>query len=367
MEILEADSKRGDGTTVTLIKLYRSFDIGMVEKRITETVPLKAPKFVVKLNGHRVLPQSYPGHRIPFLDACEFGPVHGEIIILPENKQSTEEMGVEVKVKNVTVKREYFGMEGWGRAMARIRGEIHADFLPITSDRSGFIKDADEYKAFLKLMDKVMKNVREVLSRLSDKRETRSASKALKEAMTRIHRALALHPDFSPFGFIPIAQEGEGIGGAGLLTKKKKAEEDMEEFSAEGEQDGEGQETGGSERTEISEPEESVAEKPKKERAPRINRLTPNAVVKRMKFGERAISCCLDHFGEDGPECFTEEGIVYIHRDHPLYRREAKKSVTYTMHVARLLTQEIALMKDPKNPREAFERQSTLLKDAFKD
>jgi len=35
------------------------------------------------------------------------------------------------------------------------------------------------------------------------------------------------------------------------------------------------------------------------------------------------------------------------------------------LNLARLITQEIALMKNPKNPRQAFERQSKLLKDAF--
>ncbi len=37
------------------------------------------------------------------------------------------------------------------------------------------------------------------------------------------------------------------------------------------------------------------------------------------------------------------------------------------MNIARLLTQEISLMKDPANPRQAYERQSRLLKDAFID
>jgi hypothetical protein len=37
------------------------------------------------------------------------------------------------------------------------------------------------------------------------------------------------------------------------------------------------------------------------------------------------------------------------------------------MYVARLLTQEIALMKETKSPRLAFNRQSKLLKDAFAD
>jgi hypothetical protein len=75
----------------------------------------------------------------------------------------------------------------------------------------------------------------------------------------------------------------------------------------------------------------------------------------------------LDHFGETGPESFSEGTTVYINRDHPLYKREAKKAEAHTMHIARLLSQEIALMKDPRNPRQAFERQSKLLRDAFID
>ena len=54
-------------------------------------------------------------------------------------------------------------------------------------------------------------------------------------------------------------------------------------------------------------------------------------------------------------------------RDHPLYQKEARKKDTYVLHVARLLTQEICLMKDPRNPRQAFQRQSKLLRDALVD
>lgn len=37
------------------------------------------------------------------------------------------------------------------------------------------------------------------------------------------------------------------------------------------------------------------------------------------------------------------------------------------LNLARLLTQEIAPMKDPKNPRQAFERQSRLLREPLVD
>jgi len=54
--------------------------------------------------------------------------VHGEIIILPQTMATTAELGIEVKVKQVTVRRELFGMETWGRIMSRVRGEVNADF-----------------------------------------------------------------------------------------------------------------------------------------------------------------------------------------------------------------------------------------------
>jgi hypothetical protein len=44
-----------------------------------------------------------------------------------------------------------------------------------------------------------------------------------------------------------------------------------------------------------------------------------------------------------------------------------KKPDTYILNVTRLITQEISLMMDTRNPRQAFSRQSKLLRDAFID
>ena len=48
-----------------------------------------------------------------------------------------------------------------------------------------------------------------------------------------------------------------------------------------------------------------------------------------------------------------------------MFKRESKRAVTYTMYVARLMTQEISLMNETRSPRLAFKRQNKLLKDAF--
>jgi hypothetical protein len=149
-----------------------------------------------------------------------------------------------------------------------------------------------------------------------------------------------------------LAGEGEGMGGAGVLAKKLDQKKEME--LRPGEEGNLDQHT-----------PPIQAQQKKRKKPPTVKRLTPNAVVQRMKFGETGVSVCIDDFGEDGPECFTEGTVIYINQQHPLYQREAKKPDTYLLNVARLMTQEISLMKDTKNPRQAFSRQSKLLRDAF--
>jgi hypothetical protein len=343
LEILSPDFRKTDGTTVILAGLNKRFDPKDIEAKIIEGTPLKAPHFRVRLNGHTITPRSLTGHRIPFLEGTSFGPVTGEIIILPETASSVKELGIEIKVKQVTVRREFFGMETWGKAMARIAGEVNADFLPITSDRTGFIKDSPEYEAFQNVMERVTGNVKITLQKLSGKKEGRKVSRALKEALQKIYKALAANPDLSPFGAFPVGEETKGIGGAAMTAKETaQTEQSVQTVQA-----------------------VQTDQKKKRKKKPKVKQLTPNAVIKRMKFGDIGVSICVDSFGEDGAEVFSEETTIYINRDHPLYKRESSKIDTHVLNLARLITQEISLMKDPKNPRQAFERQSKLLRDAF--
>jgi hypothetical protein len=344
LEILPPDFRKEHGTTVILSGLSRKFDPKDIESKIIEGTPLKAPHFRVRLNRHTITPRSLTGHRIPFLEGTRFGPVTGKIIILPETASSTKELGIEIKVKQVTIRRELFGMETWGKTMARIRGEVNADFLPITSDRTGFIKDSPEFDAFQNSMERIMGEVKIALQSLTGKKEGRRVSRALKEALQRVYKALAFNPDLSPFGTLPVGEETKGIGEAAQLTKEKPKEIVHPDI-----------------QKQIS---QTVQQK-KRKKKPKVRQLTPNAVVKKIKFGEIGISCCVDSFGENGPEAFSEETTIYINRDHPLYKRESKKVDTHVLNIARLITQEISLMKDPRNPRQAFERQSKLLRDAF--
>jgi hypothetical protein len=343
-EILQPETVPGDGTTVILSELTKSFDPAEAEETIKDGVPLKAANFAVFLNGRPIPPRTYSGQPIPVLEGCAFGAVAGEIVIIPKSAASTKDLGIDVKVKGVTVKKELFGMETWGPAVARVRGEINANFLLLTSDRSNFVTDSDEYRQFLKIMEKVVALIEKKLGKDADRQEDRRARRAVKEALRRIHRALAANPDFSPFGPIPYGDE-KGVGGA--AAESAATPPSGKTIAPEGE----------------SAPPQKL--KPKRRRNPLVKKITPNAIVRRIKLGRSAVSVCLDFFGENNPECFAEGNVVYINRDHPLFKRESRKSASFTMYVARLMTQEIAIMTEAKTPKLAFARQSKLLKDAF--
>ena len=334
---------QADGTRVILRQVTKRFDPFKIERKVIESVPIKAPHFAVYVNDSRVRAVTVPGRKVPFLEGTSFGLVHGEIILASLPRPSIEDVGIEVKVKGATVRRDLFGMEQWGRAAGRIMGEVHADFLPVTSDRTGFVLDSPEYAAFLEAMEKVKAEIRVHLDQLRDKKENRKISRALREAMERVEQALLQNLDICPEGMIPVGEGTDPSGDAALQPEGKKGKTSRD--------------AGGRGK-------DKKSRKKKKERA-HIRKLTPSAVVRRVKMGKLGVTCCIDHYGPDGPECFTEATIIYINRDHTLYKREVKDRQRHMMHVARLITQEVAMMKGSVSARDAFDRQSLLLKDAF--
>lgn len=116
----------------------KTFDLEVVERRLLETLPLHAPNFSIFLNGKKLEPRYTEGRRLPFLEGTPYGMVHGELVIRPASRAEPAQAGILVRIKQVAVARLPFTMDS--QTLARISGEVHADFLPITSDRSGFVR-----------------------------------------------------------------------------------------------------------------------------------------------------------------------------------------------------------------------------------
>jgi len=353
---------RRPGTRVRLSRLRRPLDRPRVEAKLIESAPIQAPNFAVYVNGRRIRARSTAGARFPFLEGTAFGTVHGEVRIATHGAADTASPGIEVKVKMVTVRRDLFGLDP-GSEMARgITGEVHADFLAVTSDRSDLVRDTEEWEAFRDVMARVMDSTRQRYLLLADRRRNRAASRRLTDAIRIVEQSLRLNPDLAPRGALPVGEEGGDMAASehrgAVVAKRRSTETDAVKEEEE--------------RFQAANPPDEMKDKatgpagpgrPRQTR-PRIRRLSPTAVARKVRMGGRGVSCVLEHCGPEEPEAFTEGNVICINRDHALYVRNAKSRRLHLMHLARLLAQEIVIMQGNAGPREAFERQSRLLRDA---
>ncbi len=292
------EPSRGDGTRVTLRNLRKTFDLEEVERHLVETLPLQAKNFTVFLNGKKLEPRYKEGRRIPFLDGTPFGVVHGELIIRPASRADPSEVGILVRIKQVAVARLPFDLQG--TALARITGEVHADFLPVTSDRSGFVRDSAEFVAFEEVMKKVLERARRELAHLSDEHENRRVKRAMKELVSKIQKALAANVEWCPSGLLPVGQPG----GHAMASIAKPSTTPQEAAKAEG-----------------TAPAAPGVQRPRRKPRPKLKTLTPSAMVTKLKVGSQGLAFVMDHFGPDKPESFTEADIIYINRSSPLCPR----------------------------------------------
>lgn len=353
--VLEHESHLGHGTTVTLIGLRRPPAPDQLERKLRHQLPLSQPHFSVSLNGVELRPHYTPGRRFRIRDQAEYGPINGEII-LSSLLLPAELSGIGLRVKGVEVRRDYFGLDrGKTLSARRLTGEIAADWLPLTAARDAVMKDTPEYRAFSLIIDKHIKRISRELGRLKETRRDIKADQALSNALLKVRQALRRNKDFLFTHDLP------------LFTPQKEAElADV---------------LGG--RTQTA----SAGRRPKPEK-PRANSLpgritrkmdkkTRNLVktvlkdkkrlVKKLKIGGVSIVCSLARMGEAEAESFSESGIIFINRDHPLYTQVAGDDDLAAYHLARLITQELVLLARPAGAEQAYEWQSRLLSDALRE
>jgi len=88
-------------------------------------------------------------------------------------------------------------------------------------------------------------------------------------------------------------------------------------------------------------------------------------IIKKVKIGGSEFLVSFAHLGSDEKESFTEGGIIFINRDHELFKKVEGKSELTLYHLIRLITQEIVKLTQPKDLEVAFEWQGKLIKDSF--
>lgn len=343
-----------EGTKIILNHLTKKVSLAEAEKYLRQSVPLRAKKFNVYLNNKKISAKTVAGRIIPINIKTMHGLIEGEIVVAL-NAGEVDEPGVECRVKQALIKRELFGLERkFHQGISKITGSVNADFLPLISARSDFVIDSHEYKLFYQLMQKQLENILAELKKQSETKNFQKVNKELQEVMQQIKEALMLNPDFIPQGKAVTRlnkQARQAKAAASALINKRKSDQPFRESASEEEKE-----------------QTAEAKKVEEEKSPEI---TPKIdarplVVKKIRLKKLGIACGIVSLGRDGSEAISQGNLIYINQDKPLYQKFYKKRDLLSLHLMRLITQEIVLMKKSRiTAAEAFSWQGKLLQDAL--
>ena len=337
-----------EGTQMMLNRLTKSVSIAEIEKYLRQSVPLRAKKFAVYLNNSRITAKTVAGKIIPIKINTIYGSVEGQVVVAL-NARDVNEPGLECRVKEVFIKRDLFGLERkYHQGINRIAGYVNVNFLPLISARSDFIIDSPEYKLFRQLMSAELEAVLKDIKKQKDTKNLHKITKELQATMKQIREALMLNPDFVPQGRsitrLKKAGKKKISAASAVITPPMKKQEAADE------------------KADDSQPDKNKQSEDKKLEKIDVKPLA----LKRIRIKKLGISCGIVSLGETGPEVMSQGNAIYINQDHALYQRFYKKRDQLTLHLLRLLTQEIVLMKKLRiTAPEAFAWQSKLLTDAM--
>lgn len=354
VEHIQTDEKTG--TRVSLHDIKKSISLFDIERHLIHIFPLNDKNFSIYLNGNKISSKFTPGERFKINVRTAYGEINGEIILasLMLAKEST---GIGIRVRGILIKRDTFNIEALhSLSIRRLTGEIHADFLPITASRDEFIKDSDEYKEFEKVMNKKLRKVIKSLQNSADSYQDKKAEQVLSDVLLNIREALKKSRDILLLETLPLFAKdktrfamNEKINSPVISTALsappgKKDRQDKDELN-------------------------EALKKIKPPARSRIKTLLrdKNRIIKKVKIGGSEFLVSFAHLGGEEKESFMEGGIIFINRDHKLFKSLEGKSDLIFYHLMRLVSQEIIKLAEPESLEVAFDWQGELMKNAFGD
>ena len=352
----QIDEQQTTGTRVTLFSVKKHLSLFDVERHLINIFPLYDKNFSIYLNGKKLQAKFIPGERFKIKEETKFGPIFGEIII-SSLLLLKEQVGIGIRVKNVLIKRDSFGIEKLhSLSTRRLTGEVNADFLPITAAREDFVKDTPEFQEFIKVISKKLRRVIRSLEKSTLSYRDKKAEKILSDALITVREALKKNKDIMLLDNLP------------LFTKSKRKFAEQEKIQS------------GVIATALSSQKPA---KPKdgffKEELRRVLKIIKpkvrsrlrtllrddRRIIKKVKIGGSEFLVSFAHLGEEEKESFIEGGIIFINRDHQLFKKLEGKSELVLYHLIRLVTCEIIKLAAPRNLEIAFDWHGKLIKDAF--
>lgn len=352
--------KTQKGTRVTLHDIKKEVSLLDLERYLMNLFPQGDRSFAIFINGLKLEQKFVPGDRFRIEERTEYGIIKGEIII-SSLALAKEMMGIGIRVKGVLIKRETFEIESvHSLSTRRLTGEIRADFLTITTDRSDFIKDNKEYELFFTIINKKLKRIIKHLQKQVLSYQDKKSEKVLSDVLLMIRDALKKNSDIFLTGDLPLfarkktRQAIEPTGESGLIAtalaqKKNKSATKPEETST----------------------LKNILKKAVQNLKPRLRGKIKTLlrddrrIVKKVKIGGHELLVSFAHLGESEKESFVEGGIIFINRDHNLFKKIESKADLYFYHLLRLVSQELIKFAYPKNLDIAFVWQGRLINDAY--
>lgn len=344
------------GTKISLFKLKKIILSSDIERHLINIFPLSKENFAIFLNRVRLQPKYISGQHFKIREETRFGLINGEIIVsaLALNKEQT---GIGIRVKGILIKRETFNIEtAHSLSVRRLSGEINADFLPVTSSRDNLVVDSGEYEEFYKVISKRLRKVIRIMEKSAEHYQDRKSEKILSDALLTVREALKKNMDILMLEGLPlfsgklapvkVKDLGDGVISTALSARNPQRGSENH-FS----------------KDELNQALKKV--KPKARSKLRTLLRDKSRIIKKVKIGGNEFLVSFAHLGEEEKESFTEGGIIFINRDHKLFKNIAGKSELVAYHLIRLVTQEIIKLSSPKDLEVAYDWQGKLIRDAF--
>lgn len=343
----QADSS-DSGTRISLFKIKKEILVTDVERHLINIFPLTDKNFSIFLNSIKLAAKHVSGQRFRIREETVYGPITGEVIIssLVLNKEQT---GIGIRVKGVLIKRETFNLESAHTlSVRRLTGEVNADFLAVTSSRNDLVTDTPMYQEFYKVIAKTLRKVVKQLEKSAESYQDKKAEKILSDALSTIRTAMKKNADILLLEGLPlfstkntsVDNQANNQVVATALTKESRGNK----------------KTLGLALKKI---------KPKIRSRIRTLLRDQSRIVKKVRIGGHDFLVSFAHLGEEEKESFAEGGIIFINRDHRLFKNIETKSELVLYHLIRLVTQEIIKLTNPKDLEVAYDWQGKLIRDAF--
>ena len=344
-----------DGVKITLMGPRKGIEFDEEKLKMElQSTQIDQPNFEVHLNGKKVPPMKYMGFEIPVdltvegvIDKgyrAEDGRISGLVYILRKPPKKPKERGVLISVGGQGITRTSFGFDRdahWSSRVVRVVGKLEVPWLHTSGGKAGFIEDY-QFGKFLEAMRRFMR--KEVLFRIEQEeraKQDKKTSKVLSDVCSALQKTLPSFPQLqSPFS---------------AKIKDKTGRIDESDIHPE---------TQNLEKTSQKEKEPE-----KKDRVRVMGKRDVDEVKRRLRkrFRLRGFGYLIETEYEplnplQSWHTFDKNlTTIFLNEAHAMFVLERRKDILLFRYMARLIAQEITLIKGLLSSKMAYEIQNKLL------